>query len=59
MSRQLFEKQAYEASKLESQLREQEIQDVNAILNKTNQKKQDAISQAQQVCMNLAYEDGS
>lgn len=49
MRRQLFEKQAYEASKLESQLRSQEIDDINNIINRTADKKSDSINDAKQV----------
>lgn len=51
MKRQLFEKQAYEASKLESELRTQEIEDINAVIAKTADKKSSAITDAQEVCV--------
>ena len=54
MRRQLFEKQAYEASKLESQLRTQEIDDINNILDRTAQKKSDAINEAKQVSVAIS-----
>ena len=55
MKRQLFEKQAYEASKLESQLRTQEIADINNVLDKTANRKTDVINEAKQVVVSSFY----
>ncbi|XP_067940386.1 myosin-2 heavy chain-like [Watersipora subatra] len=48
MRRQLFEKQAYEASKLESHLRKQEIDDINSVLEKTADRKTTAINETKE-----------
>ena len=53
MRRQLFEKQAYEASKLESQLRSQEIDDINSVLDKAADKKSAAIDEAKKVDLSV------
>ena len=53
MRRQLFEKQAYEASKLESQLRSQEIDDINSVLDKSADKKSAAIDEAKKVDLSV------
>ena len=49
MRRQLFEKQTYEASKLEAELRNQEITDINSVLERATQKKAQSIDEMKQV----------